>query len=146
MDPTTATFRIILERPPAGIDFALQQGHANAYQLAQKQTSTGKDLKFEFTVKVRAGKDQQPNFTGNFVQGPVGDRFVYINIGTYAGQINTQWSRRLKIPLSPISWDLLRAGKVIAARVPGADQKGEPSCAYAWRKRVGPSWGWQISR
>lgn len=144
-DPTSATLRIILERPPAGIDFALQQGHGNAYQLDQKQRSTGDDLQFEFPVKVRPGKDQQPNFTGDFVQGPVGDRFVYINIGTYAGQANTQWSRRLKIPLAGISWDMLRAGKVIAARVPGTAKNGEPTCAYSWRKQMGPAWGWRVA-
>ena len=47
-----------------------------------------------------SSKDDLPNFAGPFVQGPAGERFVYINIGTYAGQLNTPWSRRLKIPLS----------------------------------------------
>jgi hypothetical protein len=28
------------------------------------------------------------------VQGPPGQRFVYIGIGTYAGQTGTPWSRR----------------------------------------------------
>jgi len=143
-EPPTATLRIILEHPPAGIDFALQQGHGNAYQLSQKQRSGGGDLKFEFTVTVRIGKDQQPNFTGDFVQGPVGDRFVYINIGTFAGQLNTQWSRRLKIPLSGISWEMLRAGKVIAANVPGTSKNGEPTCAYSWRKHA-EGWGWRLA-
>jgi len=143
-DPTTATLRIILEHPPAGIDFALAQGHGNAYQLVQKQRSAGGDLQFEFTVKVKPGKDRQPNFTGEFVQGPVGDRFVYINIGTFAGQLNTQWSRRLKIPLGGISWEMLRAGKVIAANVPGTSKNGEPTCAYSWRKQA-EGWGWRLT-
>src|SRR5262245_28790268 len=139
-DATNLSLSIILEQPPAGIDFGLQQGHGSAYQVVQKQRSKGGDLTFDFTVKVKTGKDQQPDFTGDFVQGQAGDRFVYINIGTYAGQTNTPWSRRLKIPVSGISWSTLRANKVLAARVPGTSRKGEPNCAYTWRKEVGPNW------
>ncbi len=74
----------------------------------------------EPTVTVKTGRnDDLPNFAGPFVQGPAGERFVYIDIGTYAGQTNTPWSRRLKIPLSGITWDMLRSGKVLVARIPG---------------------------
>ena len=141
--PSNVTLRIILEEPPAGIDFALQQGGGSAYELVQQQHSRAGDLQFEFMVNAKPGKDQLPNFTGRFVQGPVGDRFVYINIGTCAGQTNTPWSRRLKIPLSGINWDMLSSGEVLVARVPGTAKDGSPSCAYAWRKSVGPSWTWQ---
>jgi hypothetical protein len=139
------SLRIILERPPAGIDFALQEGHGSAFEVVQKQRSKGGDLEFEFTVTAKAGKDGSPNFLGPFVQGPVGERFVYINIGTYAGQTDTCWSRRLKIPLSGITWDMLRSGKVLVAHVPGTGKDGSPSCAYSWRKSVGPSWQWQLA-
>src|SRR6266705_4795042 len=61
------------------------------------------DMENEPTVTVKTGRnDDLPNFAGPFVQGPAGERFVYIDIGTYAGQTNTPWSRRLKIPLSGI--------------------------------------------
>jgi hypothetical protein len=143
MQSSTAKLRIILESPPAGIDFALQEGHGSDYEVTQKQRSKGKDLKFEFTATAKPGRNQ-PNFTGPFVQGPVGDRFVYINIGTYAGQTDTWCSRRLKIPLSGITWDMLSSGKVLVAHVPGTAPDGTPNCATGWQKSVGPSWNWII--
>ena len=146
MNQSPVTLRIILEKPPAGVDFALQEGHGRPFDLIQKQRSKGGDLEFEFSVNAKDGKDGSPNFLGSFVQGPVGERFVYINIGTYAGQENTPWSRRLKIPLSGITWDMLRSGKALVGHVPGTGKDGGPSCAYAWRKQVGPSWNWQLSQ
>jgi hypothetical protein len=147
-DPVTATLRIVLEQPTAGVDFGLQKGHGSDYEVVAKQRSKGRDLEFEFTVDAhtnkKIGKDDLPNFTGPFVQGPTGQRFVYINIGTYAGQTNTPWSRRLKIPLSGITWDMLHSGKMLTAHIPGTGKDGGPSCAYEWRKRVSPSWQWQL--
>jgi hypothetical protein len=144
-EPTTATLRIVLEKPTAGVDFGLQKGHGSDYEVVGKQRSKGDDLEFAFTVTAKTGKDHLPNFGGPFVQGPSGERFVYIDIGTYAGQTNTPWSRRLKIPLSGITWDMLRSGKVLVAHIPGTGKDGGPSCAYEWRKRVGPSWQWHLA-
>lgn len=139
--------RIVLLQPPAGVEFALQKGRGSGYEMAQKQRSGGKDLRFEFTVSAKPGRAAAgPAFAGPFVQGPAGDRFVYLDIGTYAGQSGTPWSRRLKVPLSGITWEMVRSGKTLEARVPGAAQDGGPSCAYEWRKRVGPGWGWQPVR
>ncbi|HKP37759.1 MAG TPA: DUF5990 family protein [Pyrinomonadaceae bacterium] len=70
---------------------------------SSKSKDQSGDLEFEFTVTAKPGKDGSPNFLGPLVQGPVGERFVYINIGAYAGQTDTCWSRRLKIPLSGIT-------------------------------------------
>ena len=144
-EPTAVALRIVLEKPTAGVDFGLQKGHGSDCEVVAKQRSKGGDLEFEFTVTVKTGRnDDLPNFTGPFVQGPVGERFVYINIGTYAGQTDTPWSRRLKIPLSLITWDMLRSAKVLVAHIPGTGKDGGPSCAYEWRKRVSPSWQWQL--
>ncbi len=144
MNQSRVTLRIILERPPAGVDFALQEGKGRPFDLVQKQRSKGGDLEFEFTVNARQGKDSAPNFLGSFVQGAVGERYVYINIGAYAGQRDTPWSRRLKIPLIGITWNMLESGKPLVARVPGTGKDGGPSCAYSWRKSVGPSWRWEL--
>jgi hypothetical protein len=38
------TLRIVIEQPPAGVDFALQQGSGGAYKPVQTQRSQGKDL------------------------------------------------------------------------------------------------------
>ena len=144
-ESTSATLRIVLEKPTAGVDFGLQKGHGSDNEIVAKQRSKGGDLEFEFTVTAKTGRDNNlQNFTGPFVQGPAGERFVYINIGTSAGQANTCWSRRLKIPLSGITWEMLRPGKVLVAHIPGTGKDGGPSCAYEWRKRVSPSWQWQL--
>lgn len=143
--PTEVTLRIVLQQPPAGVDFALQKGRGSAYETVLKKRSKGGDLEFDFTVTVKAGRDGSPDFAGPFVQGPSSERFVYIDIGTYAGQTNTPWSRRLKIPLSGITWDMVKARAVLFARVPGTGTDGGPSCAYAWR-RGNPSWRWQLGQ
>lgn len=135
--------RIVLHQPPAGVDFALQKGRGSGYETDQKQRSKGDDLEFNFTVTVKSGKEVLPDFAGPFVQGARGDRFVYLDIGTYAGQANTPWARRLKIPLSGITWEMVKARAVLLARVPGTGTDGGPSCAYGWRKG-NPSWGWQV--
>jgi uncharacterized protein DUF5990 len=137
--------RIILEKPPAGVDFGLQSGRGNDYQTLQTQRSKGKDLSFEFTVRAKPGKDSAPNFLGPLVQGPTGERFVYIDIGTYAGQKETCWSRRLKIPLRGITWDMIdrvsaNAGLLLETRIPGTGQDGSPACAM-----VKPFPGWKLA-
>jgi len=124
--------RIILEKPTTGVDFGLQKGRGNDYETIQTQRSTGQDLQFEFTVRAKDAKDL-PNFLGPFAQGPAGERFVYIDIGTYAGQTGTVWSRRLKIPLRGITWKMIEAvvdgGWVLETRVAGSGKDGSPSCA-----------------
>ena len=139
------TLRVILRQPTAGVDFALQKGHGSDYEPVQKQRSSGEDLVFEFSVDVKPGRDaENPRFAGPFVQGATGDKFFYLDIGTYAGQINTPWSRRLKIPLGGISGKMIKAGQVLEAEIPGTGKDGGPSCAYEWRRRVGSGWGWKI--
>ena len=132
--------RIVLENPPPGIDFGLQEGGGNEYKVIQKQRSSKGDLKFEFAVRVREGKDGQPNLLGPFVQGPAQQRFVYIDIGTYAGQTDTPWSRRLKVPLLGITWELIKKGKTLETHVPGTGKDGGPTCAT-----VKPFAGWKSS-
>ncbi|HVQ35910.1 MAG TPA: DUF5990 family protein [Pyrinomonadaceae bacterium] len=137
--------RIVLESPPAGVDFGVQKGKGNNYETIQTQRSKGQDLSFEFTVRLKTG-DHARNFLGPFVHGPTGERFVYIDIGTCAGQIETGWSRRLKIPLKGIPSDLI--DNVLAeplsqleARVQGTGRDGGPTCGT-----VKPFTGWKLRR
>ena len=129
------TLRIVLEKPPTDVDFGVQKGHGNDYETFQTQRSKKQNLQFEFPVRVKEGKDGQPNFLGHFAQGPASARFVYLDIGTYAGQTGTPWSRRLKIPLTGISWQIvekaLRSSKPLEARVPGTGKDGGPTCGTA---------------
>jgi hypothetical protein len=141
--PRQITLRLTLEKPTAGVDFALQKGRGRPFTVDQKQRSSGRDLKFEFPVTVKTGKDGAPDFAGPYVQGAAGERFFYINIGTFAGQEETPWSRRLKVPLYLIGWAEIESGKTLVAGIPGTTRDGGPSCAYEWRKRVDPSWQWK---
>jgi hypothetical protein len=139
------TLRIVLEKPPADVDFGLQKGSGSDYETIQKQRSKAKDLYFEFKAGVKAGKDKMPTFLGSFVQGPPGQRFVYIDIGTCAGQTDTSWSRRLKIPLIDITWDMINqlladSQMILEARVPGTGRDGGPNCAT-----VKPFDGWKLA-
>jgi Family of unknown function (DUF5990) len=138
------TLRIVLEKPPQGIDFGLQKGSGNNYETIQKQRSGNEDLNFQFTVRIKDARSAQPIFLGPFVQGNSSGRFVYIDIGTYAGQTNTIWSRRLKVPLAGITQDMI--GKVLLgetllleSKVPGTGKDGGPNCAT-----VKPFGGWQL--
>jgi hypothetical protein len=135
------TFRIILEDPPPGVDYGLQKGGGNDYEVVQKQRSKSGDLRFQFSALVKEGKDGQPVLLGPFTQGPPHERFAYLDIGTYAGQTDTPWSRRLKIPFCDITWDVVRKAskRVLETRVPGKGKDGSPSCAT-----VKPFAGWKI--
>jgi len=132
------TLRIVLEKPPGGIDFGLQKGKGSVYEIVQKQRSkSGSDLTFEFTVRATESAREEPNFLGPYAQGPPTGRFVYINIGTAAGQIDTPWSRRLKVPLRGITWTMAHEG-ILVTRVPGTGKDGSPACAT-----VKPFDGWK---
>jgi len=134
--------RITLVQPPRGVDFALQQGHGSKWQPIQIQRSNGNDLHFDFTIEVRV-KSNSVTFAGPLVQGPSDDRFLYIGIGAFAGQ-SGPWNRRLKIPLSSVTPQMIGSGGVLEATIPGTAKDGTPSCAYAWRKSVGPDWNWKV--
>ena len=129
------TLRIVLEAPPPGVDFGVQKGRGSAFETIQTQRSTGGDLSFDFSVPVKAASAAgAADFGGPIVQGPPGGRFVYIDIGTLAGQRDTPWSRRLKVPLSGITAEQVRrvssgTRRVLEARVPGTGKDGGPSCA-----------------
>jgi len=140
-------FRIVLEKPPASVDFSLQKGRGSDYETIQKQRSGNTDLCFEFAVRVRAGsKGTAPTLLGPFVQGPPSARFVYLDIGTYAGQTGTVWSRRLKVPLSGITSEMINgvtdnSGVVLETHVSGTGGDGGPNCGT-----VKPFDGWKLVR
>ncbi|HBY62874.1 MAG TPA: hypothetical protein DEH78_23880 [Solibacterales bacterium] len=123
------TLRLVIEQPPPGVDYALQKGSGTHYETTQRQRSDGADLVFTFQPAIRNGARGIAALAGPFVQGPPRQRFVYVDIGTYAGQAGSRWSRRLKVPLDGIAAELLEAGGVLEARVPGTGPDGGPTCA-----------------
>ena len=134
------TLRIRVTTPPPDVDFLVQRGRD---ELTAAVKATRDLLVFEIPVRVRRLPSGTPNFLGPYAQGPAASRFVYVNSGTYAGQSDSCWSRRAKVPLSPISWSLveraLASSRTIEVEVPGTGRDGGPTCASvklpvdAWR-------------
>lgn len=134
--------RIVLVAPPAGVDFGVQQGKGKDYTTIQTQRSGGGDLTFEITVTAKDTRDDGlPNFLGPLAQGPVAERFIYIDIGKCAGQSDSAWERRIKVPLGGITWEMIETKRVLEARLPGTGKDGGPSCAT-----VKPVDGWKVRK
>ena len=139
--------RIVLEGPPPNVDFGLQMGKGNDYETIQRQRSRGKDLSFDCSVTVKNNRpDGLPNFLGPLAQGPPTARFVYVDVGQYAGETGTCWSRRMKIPLAGIDWEMVKqAAKgpsvFVEARLTGTGRDGGPACGT-----VRPAQGWKLIR
>jgi len=139
--------RIVLEQPPPGVDFGLQLGQGRDYETIQKQQSNGTDLSFDCSVTVRNNRpDGLPNFLGPLTQGPPAARFIYVDAGQFAGQMDSCWSRRIKIPLTVIGWEMLKKAShdpdiLIEARLRGTGRDGGPACGT-----VRPAQGWKLIR
>ena len=137
--------RIVLVEPPAGIDYGIQHGRGAKYDTILVQQRTRRDVTFDFSITVGENKkDRSPNFLGPIVQGPPTGRFIYVDVGTYAGQKNTPWARRMKIPLGDITWTLIKkarsgSGQRLVARIQGTGKDGGPVCATV--PLIG---GWEI--
>jgi hypothetical protein len=136
--PSTIALHITLQKPPGNVTYSLQKGSGSNYEPVQVQPSVGDDLYFSFSVEIKGASQTHeiPDFRGPFVQGPVGGRFVYLDIGSYAG--GSGWSGRLKIPLTGITWEQLNAEELLQTTVPGTGKNGMPNCAT-----VKPFAGWQ---
>ena len=126
-DQTEIRMRIVIERPVPGVRHSLQSGDRDV--LDPKASKAGEALAFDFPVRVAPG----PKFLGDQVrrEGPE-RRFVYIRIGTSAGDCTSPWSRRMKIDIHDIPQSLLDraiAGGVVELTVNGTAKDGTPACA-----------------
>ena len=127
--------RITVEHPPAGVRFMVQRGKS---ELVEPTASSADRISFDLSLRVKNDRpDGAPNFLGPFAQGPRGGRFVYINSGTSAGQHDSPWTRRAKVPLGGITWALIEKAGILEARFAGTGRDGGPSCATvpisAWK-------------
>lgn len=124
--------RITVIHPPQGVTFRVQKGKAD---LVPPTRETGGQLSFDLTLRVSDSRpDGQPNFLGPFAQGPPAGRFIYVNSGTSAGQAGSCWTRRAKVHLSGITWELIEQALstpdgVLEARIAGTGRDGGPACA-----------------
>jgi hypothetical protein len=127
-DQTEIDFRIVIEQPVIGVVHSLQA--RDDAPLAPKSSCDGEPLVFDFPVRVGPG----PKFFGDQVrrEGPE-RRFVYIRIGTMAGDPSSPWTRRMKIDIHDIEQAMLDraagSGGVIETTIVGTGADGTPACA-----------------
>ncbi|HEY9421345.1 MAG TPA: DUF5990 family protein [Thermoanaerobaculia bacterium] len=127
--------RITVLHPPPGVTFRLQRGQGGKADLVAPTSASAERLTFDLTVRV--GNDRQdgpPRLLGPFAQGPPASRFVYVNSGTLAGQAGSCFTRRAKVHLAGISWQLIeeamsKPDAALEARIRGAAKDGGPACA-----------------
>jgi hypothetical protein len=138
--------RLVLVNPPMDVAFGLQKGRGAKYETVLVQLGGKGHLQFDFALDLKSTPSGAPHFGGPFAQGTPADRFIYIDVGTMAGQQDSRWSRRIKVPLTGISKALLRElgsttnGRLVA-RIPGTGRDGTPSCAT-----IGILGNWQVIR
>ena len=144
MTPETITCRIILEQPITGITYGLQSGNGHSYEVLLKQVAQASELIFEFALPVKRSKKGSMVLHGPIIQGPSESRFLYLDIGSYAGQENAPVSGRLKVPLPNSPDDIIRAtgnGGSFITKIAGTNAKdGRPTMGT-----IKPFEGWMLS-
>jgi hypothetical protein len=127
----TVTLRLIIDDPVPGVRYSLQKDD----MPFEPRTAGDEPLAFELPITLQA----DGRMTGPFVrrEGPE-RRFVYIRIGTSAGDHASAWSRRAKIDIHTIPAALLVPNALLAVHLPGRARDGSPACAT-----VRPITGWR---
>jgi len=116
------TLRLTIADPVPGVRYSLQKD-----DMPHEPVTAG-DGPLSMDVPVTVHPDGR--MTGPFVrrEGPV-RRFVYIRIGTSAGDHSSPWSRRAKIDIHDIPPALLTPGAVLEVELPGRARDDTPACA-----------------
>jgi hypothetical protein len=140
--------RIVVDDPVPGLALALQRGQAERASLISLTRQQADAVVFDLEVTVHGSlPDGRPRLLGPFVQGPPGARFVYLSVGRYAGQADSAWAGRVKVPLADISWAMIEAlgpsGARLTARLAGRSPKGGPALASV--RLLPPGWVTQRS-
>ena len=124
--------RITVVDPPPNISWALQLGRD---ELVKPTASTKARISFDLSVEVVAGDSPGAfRLRGPAVQGRPGERFVYLCVGAYAGQVGAPAGWRAKISPEGITRKLLDAvnakrSGVLEAQFAGRAPDGGPSRA-----------------
>ena len=118
--------RLTIEDPVPGVAYSLQNKKSEPVGMV---VAGDRPLSLDVPVNVAPG----PRFLGEFVRSEgQARRFVYIAIGSQAGDSSSPWNRRAKIDIHDLPAELLEnalAGRVVEARLPGRDKGGGPACA-----------------
>jgi hypothetical protein len=128
----TLQLRITVVDPPPNILWALQLGRD---EVVKPTLNTGNRISFDFTVGVVEDSSSAGfRLRGPAVQGRAGERFVYLCMGAYAGQVAAPGGWRAKIGLESITRKLMLAAKAkrsgrLEVEFAGTGPKGGPACA-----------------
>ncbi len=130
----TVTLRLIIDDPVPGVRYSLQKD-----DLPFEPCTAG-DGPVSFDVPVTLQPDGR--MTGPFVrrEGPQ-RRFIYIRIGTSAGDHGSCWSRRAKIDVHDIPPALRAPDGLLEVHLPGRGKDGSPACAT-----VRPNTPWCVAK
>ena len=137
----TLGLRITVVDPPPNLSWALQLGRD---KLLKPTARTAASISFDFSVDVVEGDSPSVfRLRGPAVQGRPGERFVYLCVGAYAGQLDASASGRAKVSLEGITRRLLdtvkgRRSGVLEAQFAGTSRDGGPSRASV--KLLGDGW------
>lgn len=134
--------RIVVENPVPGLAMALQRGRTAQAELVSPSSQSAAAVVFDLTLTVDGSlADGRPRLLGRYAQGPPEARFVYLSVGKYAGQAESEWGGRVKVPLGDLGWDAIEAlppGSGLTARITGRSPKGGPALASV--RLVPPGW------
>lgn len=130
--PDEIPLRITVIQPPPGVAWAVQSARS---ELIGPDQITETQIVFDLTVRLgRPRPDGQLTLLGAVTQGPPASRFVYVNSGSRAGQTDSCWDRRAKVPLTGITRQLIdrvrqNPGARLEAQFMGTGPDGGPACA-----------------
>ena len=94
-------FRLICINPPAG-HFGLQDKNQN---IISGEAIADNQLAFSFEMTVKQTKEGKPNFTGQFAQGTVKERFLYLTLKAQNPDESWRIVQRIKVHLKSITWE-----------------------------------------
>ena len=136
-DQVEVRARIVIERPVPGVLHSLQEDDK---PLDPKASKAGEPLAFDFPLRIERTAEGAKFFGKQVRREGKERRFVYIRIGTSAGQWLSAWNRRMKIDIHDIDGALLdkaAKGGVLEGTIDGTAKDDSPACAtirpVSWR-------------
>ena len=121
---------VCIDLPPHdwGGHLEIWLGIQRGKEVIQQVKLPAQTIHFEAELRVAAdASEATPNFLGQYAQGTVQDRFVYLCWGS---PHDDKWVgfRRAKLRLTGLTWESLESGRLLAT-VRCTDAKGSPVCA-----------------
>jgi hypothetical protein len=128
-DTSTVALRVVVEHAPSdlGTEFGIQDTPGRIVAgVADRQGR----IAFECEVRVAPrGVTGDPNFLGPLTHGSPASRHLYLSQKKSGAD---GWIKRIKVPLAPITWDLVRAAEDGALETT-VDGRSTATVAVTWR-------------